>query len=449
MSLRTKRENYPCPKCTQTCSRSWNLRIHIDRRHPEIGGAANPIRQAKSLGNNPNDMKSNTNHESSRTDEGWKYHLTSDNPYLAGVSTSHTAYSSVMPFYNSPIESLLKWYEVRHKELETKLRESERSHIRELLEVYQTLKINEIENRKRMGGNLGLDTMNEVSSLIAAGILTPVISTDKEGTISIRFEPRNRENVVNTLSTNQNNLSGPLFQRMLAILKKQAEIADNMVKCMETKERSQDVRDEELARMLFGRVKDSQANYSKAEQLRIEHKPEVVSRVLSGGGEKNDGQEEKSSRKELGQTDCVNLSGPIFEMSSSNPRLPPPPPVGSALFHGKSTPSQMSSSELESFGKLIGQDEKQQKTPNQHFSTLLQSQDQFAPSQDHGVQRVRVADELAKEDQCVEEARRTQNRAIQDRDNRKTGEHSLGNDSSLYEGPVTGKKDQANYMSSP
>jgi hypothetical protein len=297
--------------------------------------------------------------------------------------------------------------------------------------------------------------MNEVFSLVAAGILTPVISTDKEGTISIRFEPRNRENVVNTLSTNQNNLSGPLIQGMLAILKKQAEFADNMVKYMEMKKRSQDVRDEELARMLFGLggVKDSQANYSKAEQLRIEHKPEVVSRVLSGGGEKNDslhdGQEEKSSRKELGQTDCVNLSDPIFEMSSSNPRLPPPPPVGSALFHGKSTPSQMSSRELESFGKLIGQDEKQQKTSNQHFSTLLQSQDQFAPSQDHWVQQLRVADELAKEDQCVEEARRTQNRAIQDRDNRKTGEHSLGNDSSLYEGPVTGKKDQANYMSSP
>jgi hypothetical protein len=286
MSLRTKRENYPCPRCTQTCSRSWNLSIHIDRRHPEIGGAANPIRQAKSLENIPNDMKSNTNHESSRTDEGWKYHLTSDNPYLAGVSTSHTAYSSVMPFYNSPIESLLKWYEVRHKELEAKLRESERSRTRELLEVYQTvLKINEIENRKRMGGNLGLDTMYEVSSLIAVGILTPVISTNKEGTISIRFEPRNRENVVNTLSTNQNNLSGPLLKGILAILKRQAEFADNMVKCMEITKRSQDVRDEELARMLsgLGGVKDSQANYSKAEQLRIEHKPEVVSRVLSGG----------------------------------------------------------------------------------------------------------------------------------------------------------------------
>jgi hypothetical protein len=430
--------------------------IHIDRRHPEIGGAANPIRQAKSLENIPNDMKPNTNHESSRTDEGWKYHLTSDNPYLAGVSTSHTAYGSVMPFYNSPIESLLKWYEVRHKELEAKLRESERSPTRELLEVYQTvLKINEIENRKRMGGNLGLDTMNEVSSLIAVGILTPVISTDKEGTISRRFEPRNRENVGNTLSTIQNNLSGPIIQGMLAILKKQAEFADNVVKYMEITKRNQDVRDEELARMLFGlgRVKDSQANYSKAEQLRIEYKPEVVSRVLSGGGEKNDslhdGQEEKSSRKELGQTDCVNLSGPIFEMSSSDPRLPPPPPVGSALFNDKSTQSQMSSRELEPFGKLIGQDEIQQKTPNQHFSTLLQSQDQFAPSQDHGVQRVRVADELAKEDQVVEEARRTQIRAIQERDNRKTGEHSIGNDSSLYEGPVTGKKDQANHISSP
>jgi hypothetical protein len=401
--------------------------IHIDRRHPQTGGAANPIRQAKFLGNNPNDMKSNTNHESSRTDEGWKYHLTSDNPYLAGLSTSHTAYSSVMPFYHSPIESLSKWYEVRLKELETKLRESERSSTRELIEGYTALKANEVENRKRMGGNFDLDIMNEISKQMVAGRLTPVISTDKEGTNSIRFEPRNRENVVNTLSTSQNNLSGPLFQHILAILKKQAEFADNMVKCMEITKRSQDVRDEELARMLFGGAKDSHANYSKAEQLRIEHKPEVVSRVLSGGGEKNDslhdGQEEKSSRKELGQTDCVNLLGPIFEMSSSNPR-PPPPPVGSALFHGKSTPSQMSSSELESFGKLIGQHEKQQKTPNQHLSTLLQSQDQFAPSQDHGVQRVRVADELAKEDQFVEEVRRTQIRAKEDSKKIKQGGRS-------------------------
>ena len=342
MCLKTKKEGSLCPKCAQTCSRRWNLMIHIDRRHPEIGGEANPIRQAHYSANIPNYTNGSANDDSSRALQGWKHQLTSDNPYLAGVSTSHTAYSSVMPFYNStiPIESLLKWYEVRHKELETKLRESERSSTRELIEGYQiVLKINEIENRKRMGRNLGLGIMNEVSSLIAAGILTPVISTDKEGTISIRFEPRNRENVVNTLSTNQNNLSGPLIQDMLAILKKQAEFADNMVKYMEMWKRSQDVRDEELARMLIGGVKDSQANYSKAEQLRIEHKPEVVSRVLSGGGEKNDslhdGQEEKSSRKELGQTDFVNLSGPNFEMSSSNPRLPPPPPVGRHCFMAK------------------------------------------------------------------------------------------------------------------
>lgn len=126
--------------------------IHIDRRHPEIGGAANPIRQAKSLENIPNDMKSNTNHESSRTDEGWKYRLTSDNPYLAGVSTSHTAYSSALPFYNTPIESLLRRYEEdKQKELSTKRRENETIRSRELLEYYRTaLKIKETENRKRI-----------------------------------------------------------------------------------------------------------------------------------------------------------------------------------------------------------------------------------------------------------------------------------------------------------
>ena len=63
-------------------------------------------------------------------------------------------------------------------------------------------------------------------------------------------------------------------------------------------------------------------------------------------------------------------------------------------------------------------------TSNQHFSTLLESQDQFASSQDHGVQRVRVADELAKEDQFVEEARRTQIRTIEDSKKIKQGGRS-------------------------
>jgi len=399
--------------------------IHIDRRHPQIGGAANPIRQAKFLGNSPNDMKSNTNHESSRTDEGWKYHLTSDNPYLAGISTSHTAYSPAMTFYNTPIESLSKWYEVRLKELETKLKESERSSTRELIEGYTALKANEVENRKRMGGNFDLDIMNEISKQMVAGRLTPVISTDMEGTISIRFEPRNRESVVNTLSTSQNNLSGPLIQGMLAILKKQAEFADNMVKCMETKERSQYVRDEELARMLFGGAKDSHANYSKAEQLRIEHKPEVVSKVLSGGGEKNDslhdGQEEKSSRKELGQTDFVNLSGPNFEMSSSNPQLPPPPPVGSALFHIKSTASDISSEEPEPLAMLIEDDETKRRRPDQQSSGLIRPQEHFSSSQDYGVQQVRLVDEQTKEEdqRFIEGVKKMQIRAIQEKNSKK------------------------------
>jgi hypothetical protein len=109
--------------------------IHIDRRHPEIGGVANPIRQAKSLENIPKDMRSHTNDESSRAYEGWKYYLKSNYPYLAGVSSTNTAYSSVMPFYSSPIESLLRRSEDRQKDLETKLRESEKSRTstRELL----------------------------------------------------------------------------------------------------------------------------------------------------------------------------------------------------------------------------------------------------------------------------------------------------------------------------
>jgi hypothetical protein len=426
MCLKTKKEGSLCPKCAQTCSRRWNLMIHIDRRHPEIGGEANPIRQAHNSANIPNYTNGSANDDSSRALQGWKYQLTRNNLNTAGLSDPHIAHSPAMTIHNTPIESLLRQYEEdRQEELTTKRRENERIHSRELFEVYQTLKINEIENRKRMGGNLGSD-MNEVSSLIAAGILTPVISTDKEGTISIRLEPTNRENVVNTLSTNQNNLSGPLLQGMLAIFKKQAEFADNMIKYMEMWKRKQDVRDEELARMLIGGVKDSQANYSKAEQLRIEHKPEVVSRVLSGGGEKNDslhdGQEEKSSRKELGQTDFVNLSGPYFEMSSSNPRLPPPPPVGSALFHIKSTSSDILSEEPEPLAMLIEDDEKKRRRPDQQSSRLIRPQEHFSSSQDYGVQQVRLVDEQAKEEEdqrFIEGVKKMQIRAKQEKNSKK------------------------------
>ncbi|MGH9924959.1 MAG: hypothetical protein ACRD5B_06235, partial [Nitrososphaeraceae archaeon] len=64
--------------------------IHIDRRHPELSGAANPIRQAHSSANIPNHTDGNTNHD-------W---------WFPGFSP-HTAYSSATPFYNTPIESLL------------------------------------------------------------------------------------------------------------------------------------------------------------------------------------------------------------------------------------------------------------------------------------------------------------------------------------------------------
>src|SRR2546423_4666597 len=32
-----RREPYHCPHCHQTCSRHWNLKVHIQRRHVGIG----------------------------------------------------------------------------------------------------------------------------------------------------------------------------------------------------------------------------------------------------------------------------------------------------------------------------------------------------------------------------------------------------------------------------
>ncbi|MGI0001168.1 MAG: hypothetical protein ACRD6Q_08065 [Nitrososphaeraceae archaeon] len=152
MCLREKREEFPCSRCTQTCSRRWNLKIHIYRRHPELSGAANPIRQAHYSAAIPNHANGNTNHD--WWFPGRKYLLTRNIPYTAGAFSPHTAYSSATPFYKTPIESLLlrRYEEDRQEELATKRRESERIYSRQLFEDYQTaFKIREISNQMATG----------------------------------------------------------------------------------------------------------------------------------------------------------------------------------------------------------------------------------------------------------------------------------------------------------
>jgi hypothetical protein len=107
--------------------------IHIDRRHPEIGRAANPIRQLRYSANILNPKNNNTIHDASI------------------VAT---------PIHNIMADRLLRQYEEdRRDELIAKRQERERIYSRELIEDYHTiLKVNDIENQKRMEGGelLGL-----------------------------------------------------------------------------------------------------------------------------------------------------------------------------------------------------------------------------------------------------------------------------------------------------
>jgi hypothetical protein len=130
--------------------------IHIDRRHPEIGGAANPLRQEQYSANILNHKNKNTIHDLSRTLLGLKHQLTMHNP--DDVPNPHEVRSVAMPIYNTMTDGLLRQFEEdRREELTAKRKERERIHLRELIEDYQTiLKINKIENRKRMGGKLGV-----------------------------------------------------------------------------------------------------------------------------------------------------------------------------------------------------------------------------------------------------------------------------------------------------
>jgi hypothetical protein len=374
--------------------------IHIDRRHPELSGAANPIRQAHYSANIPNHTNGNTNHDWWLP--GWKHIMTRNNPYTAGVFSPHTAYSSATPFYNTPIESLLlrRYEEDRQEELATKRRESERIRSRQQFEDYQTAwKISETEIRKRMGGILSFDIMSEISNQIATGRLTPVMTIDREGSISIRCEFTNMEN--GSLASNQNNLSVRQFQDILAKLAEaQAEFTNNFIKCTETRKRNLEVVNEELMQSLADRIKVSQANNSRAEQSRIEEKLQVVSGQSSRVEEKNnnhyDGQEEKTSRKEPGLDDFVNLPSSNCEMCSNMAPLAPPPPIDSALFHSKSQASQMSSRKLKPLGKESGQEVKQGGPPDQFSSGLPRPQEHSSSSHDYGAQQDRVTDEKMK-----------------------------------------------------
>lgn len=332
--------------------------VHIDRKHPEIGGEANPIRRANNLSNLSNHSKRNTSHDLSRIVPGWSQHMIGNNPYVSGVPNLRSANSSAMRFYNAPIESLLRRYEEdKQKELEVKRRESERASIHESFEDYQTaIKIKETENRKRMEGNYGLDTMNYISSQMAAGRLTPVVTIAREGTISIRYEPTNTENFVKPIAANMNDISGPQLQDMLAILAiTHAKSLENIVKTIEVMKRRLDARDEELAHVLAGGVKVSQANNSRAERSRIEEKSEAISWLSSQVEEKNDnrynGEDEKTSQKETGKVDFADICSSNCEMSSHmTPPLARPLPNDSAWYHSLSPASQKLRKKLEPLG---------------------------------------------------------------------------------------------------
>lgn len=288
-----------------------------------------------------------------------------------------------------------------------------------------------------MEGNL--EIMNEISRQLAAGRLNVIMTIEREGSISIRYEATNKENDVKPLAGNRNDLSVRQFHDILTILAEtQSEFIYYFNRIMEPRKHNFDVTDEELVQMFAGGVKVSQANNSRAEQSRIEEKPQVVSWQSSRVEEKNDnhcdGQEEKTSRREPGLDDFVNLSSSNCEMCSNMASPAPPPPIDSALFHSKSQASQMSSRKLKPLGKESGQEVKQGGRPDQYSSGLKRPQEHSSSSHDYGIQQDRVTDEEIKKE--LEDAAKTQIIAIQKIKNGKTGRTNFGQ--SFY--PVLGSR---------
>jgi len=173
----------------------------------------------------------------------------------------------------------------------------------------------------------------------------------------------------------------------------------------------------------------------------------VVSGQSSRVEEKNDnhcdGQEEKTSQKEPGLDDFVNLSSSNCEMCSNMAPPAPPPPIDSALFHSKSQASQMSSRKLKPFGKESGQEVKQGGPPDQYSSGLPRPQEHFSSSHDYGAQQDRVTDEEIKKE--LEDAAKTQIIAIQKIKNGKTSRTNFGQSFIQYQGSVTGWVFELNF----
>lgn len=186
---------------------------------------------------------------------------------------------------------------------------------------------------------------------------------------------------------------------------------------MEARKRNLDVTVESLVQMFAGGVKVSQANNSNAEQLRIEEKSKVVSGLSSRVEEKNnnryDGQEEKTSQKEIGIDDFVNLSG-----SNTTPPIPPPP------IDSKSQAFHMSSRKLEPLGKENGQEVKHGGRPDQYSSGLPRPQEHSSSGQGYGAQQDRVTDEEIKKE--IEDAEKTQIRAMEENNSKKKEQTNFG-----------------------
>jgi hypothetical protein len=130
------KKEFPCPHCPQVCSRNWNRKVHINRKHPNLG--------------------------------------------------ANTQQHNVGPAKDRHMERLFRQYEVNLEEKMKNRKEVEKDGVRQAFDNYlRAVMINQTQNH---GNPRSAGLPPQLYNLIVAGNLVPIQTSDANGNIVIRYE---------------------------------------------------------------------------------------------------------------------------------------------------------------------------------------------------------------------------------------------------------------------
>ena len=289
--------------------------------------------------------------------------------YSGATGYSHPALPPGMPVDHPMAERLIRDYEQdRLEERLLKRKELEKAGVREGFEDYlRAMTIDLMQSRKMdQGGNgamgMGMNPINNISSLITAGIMVPVQTIDSNGNIAIRYEPRNIANASAPLGAVNGNGGGLGMGDMLKLLgEAYGKSNEILMKYIEARGGEDDIGRFEKVKRLADLINPPQNINIEAQRLKLEERRlDIDHDILATREQREESryrweQEMKMREESKGQEQADKLFGSISDLVT-NKLLP----VFSQLFQGQGGQFQMPGSVGEALGKLMGGGQQQQ-----------------------------------------------------------------------------------------